>query len=154
MPRIERQIEIGARASDVFRFCHDMDRRPEWDERISRANLLSPRPIRRGSVVRIDTDPAYGGDVFSWEAEFVEYHYPSSSRLKVIDAAPSSYFADGTETWQFKKSGAGTTVTLTWEYQPRGILGRIADLLVRRRQTRQAVRQSLQNLKQTIESES
>lgn len=154
MPRIQQQIEIAARPSNVFRLCHDMDRRPGWDVRISRVKVLTTKPIRRGSVVRIDTDPAYGGAVFSWEAEFVEYHYSSSSKLKVIDAAPSSYFVDGTEEWRFRKSGAGTTVTVTWEYQPRGILGRIADFLVRRRQTRQAIRQSLHNLKQTLESES
>lgn len=153
MPRIEEQVEVTARSSDVFRFCHDLERRPEWDERVSRVNVLSPKPIRRGSVVRLDTDPASGGPVFSWEAEFVEYHYPSSSRLKVIDAAPSSYFVDGTEEWRVRKSDGGTTVTLTWDYQPRGILGRITDLF-RRRGTRQAIRQSLQNLKQTLESES
>ena len=152
MPSIEAQIEIAARASDVFRFCHDVDRRPDWDVRISRVNLLSPKPIRRGTVVRIDTDPASGGPVFSWEAEFVEYHYPSSSKLKVIDAAPSSYFVDGTEQWRFSRSGSGTTATVTWDYQPRGILGRITDLF-RRRTIRQAIRQSLENLKQALEAE-
>jgi uncharacterized membrane protein len=152
MTRIEEQIEIAARSSDAFRFCHDLERRPDWDERISRVNLLSPKPIRRGSVVRIDTNPASGGAVFSWEAEFAEYHYPSSSRLKVIDAAPSSYFVDGTEAWRFGRSGSRTTVAITWKYQPRGILGRIADLF-RRRTIRQAIRQSLENLKQTLETE-
>jgi hypothetical protein len=152
MARIKEQIEIAARPSDAFRFCHDVDRRPDWDERIGRINVLTPKPMRRGTVVRIDSDPASGGDVFSWEAEFVEYTYPSSSRLKVIDAAPSSYFVDGTEEWRFSRSGSGTTAKVIWDYQPRGILGRITDLF-RRRTIRQAIRHSLQNLKQTLETE-
>ena len=152
MPRIEEQIEIDARPSDAFRLSHDVDRRPDWDERISRINVLTPKPIRRGTILRIDTDPAAGGPVFSWEAEVVEYHYPSSSRLEVIDAAPSSYFVDGTETWRVGRSGGGATITVTWEYRPRGILGRITDLF-RRRTIRRAIRQTLENLKQTLETE-
>lgn len=151
MTRIAERIDIAARPSDVFRFCHDMGRRPEWDERISRVRILTPKPIRRGTVIRIDSRPAFGGAVFSWEAEFVEYHYPSSSRLKVVDAAPSSYFVSGTEEWRFARSGGGTSIDFTWEYRPRGILGRIADV-VRRGRTRRAIGQSLENLKQTLET--
>jgi uncharacterized membrane protein len=151
MARIEQQIEIAARPSDVFRFCHDLDRRPEWDERVTRTNVLTPKPIRRGTVIRVDSRPPFGGPVFSWEAEFVEYHYPSSSRLEVVDAAPSSYFVGGSEAWRFVRSGGGTSVDFAWEYQPRGIVGRIADV-VRRSRTRRAISQSLENLKRTLEA--
>ncbi len=153
MTGIVEKIEVGSRPRDVFRLCHDADRRPEWDERVARFRVLTPKPIRSGSLVRVDTQPATGGVVFSWEGEFVEYAYGSRSRLEVIDAARSSYFVSGSETWEVGRSGDGARVVFTWEYVPRGILGRIADTLVRRRQIRQAIVQSLKNLKRTAEAE-
>ena len=153
MPRIQKEIQIDARPTGVFRFCHDLERRPEWDERMTRAQILTPKPIRRGTVIRADTRPPMG-DVFSWEGEFVEFHFPRSSKIEVIDAAPSSSFVDGTEAWEFRRSSDGTELSFRWEYRPRGILGRILDLAVRRRATRRAIAQSLENLKGMIEAES
>lgn len=147
MARIEEQIDVAARPSRAFRLCHDVNRRPAWDERVTRMKLLTHGPIRRGSLVRVDAHPPTGGPVFSWEGEFVGYDYPSHSRLEVLDAAPSSPFARASEDWQFARRGEGTRITLVWDYQPRGILGRIADTLVRRRRTRRALEQSLENLK-------
>jgi hypothetical protein len=92
------------------------------------------------------------GAVFSWEGTFVDYSFPSRSRLEVIDAAPSSYFVTGSEEWRFEISGAGTLVKLTWDYRPRGVIGRIVDPLMRRGTTRRAVRQSLENLKEMAEA--
>jgi len=152
MPAIHKHIQIEARPTGVFRFCHDMNRRPDWDERVTRAKVLTPKPIRRGTVVRMDTKPPMG-DVFSWEGEFVEFHFPSSSRIEVIDVAPSSHFVDGSEKWVFQRSGDGTELSLVWEYRPRGILGRLLDLLVRRRTIRRAIGESLENLKEMIEAE-
>jgi len=150
MARIEEQIEIAAGATTVFRFCHDVDRRPEWDERVLRAKVLTPKPIRRGTVIRFDTRPPMG-DVFSWDGEVVDYSYPSSSRLEVTDVAPSSSFVTGTESWRFAASGGTTRVTFVWDYQPRGIVGRVLDLLVRQRATRRAIRTSLKNLKASLQ---
>ncbi len=153
MARIAAEIEVGGQPTAVFRFCHDLERRPEWDERVTRVRALTPKPVRRGTVIRVDACPALGGTVFSWEGEFVEYHYPSSSKLAVIDAAPSSYFVGGNERWDLARSGAGTRVAFTWEYRPRGILGRLTDALIRRGRTRRAIRQSLENLKEQMEAE-
>jgi hypothetical protein len=73
MARIKEQVEIAARPTRIFRFCHDMNRRPEWDERVTRIKVLTPKPLRRGTVIRVDTHPVTSGAVFSWEGEFVEY---------------------------------------------------------------------------------
>jgi len=152
MSRIEEQIEVAAGATTVFRFCHDMERRPEWDERVTRAKVLTPKPIRRGSVIRFDTEPAMGS-VFSWDGEVVEYHFPSSSKVEVVDVAPSSSFVSGTEVWRFDGSGRSTRLTLVWEYKPRGIIGRILDVLIRRGSARRAVQQSLENVRASMEEE-
>jgi uncharacterized membrane protein len=150
MPRIEEQIEVAVGATTVFRFCHDMERRPDWDERVTRAKVLTPKPIRRGSVVRFDTKPAMGS-VFSWDGEVVEYHFPSSSTVEVVDVAPSSSFVSGSETWRFDGSGRTTRLTLIWDYQPRGIIGRILDVLIQRGSTRRAMQQSLENVRASME---
>ena len=152
MPRLEERIGIARHPSDVFRLCHDWDRRAEWDERVMSVQVLTPKPIRSGTVVRFDTRPAVG-NVFSWEGEFVDYSFPSSSRVEVIDAAPSSYFVTGSEEWRLEPSGTGTLFTLTWDYKPRGLLGRIANALMRRGTTRRAIKQSLENLKELAEAE-
>lgn len=152
MARIEERVEVAAGVTDVFRFCHDVDRRPEWDERVTRAKVLTPKPVRQGTVIRFDTHPE-GGSIFSWEGEIVDYHFPSSSKLRLVDAAPSSPFSEGTETWRFSGSGGVTSLTLIWDYEPRGIVGRVLDVVTRRRAARRAIRTSLQNLKDTLEGQ-
>ncbi|MFW6157132.1 MAG: SRPBCC family protein, partial [Armatimonadota bacterium] len=126
MPRIEEQIEIEAGATEVFRFCHDVDRRAEWDQRVARAQMLSRPPMRRGTLLRFDTRPAKGA-VFTWDAEIVEYHFPSGSKLQVVDVAPSGTFSGASETWRLASSGGTTRFTLVWAYVPRGIVGRLLD---------------------------
>jgi hypothetical protein len=151
MARIEEHVHVAAARADLFRFCHDVARRPQWDERVVRVKLLTSRPIRRGTLLRVDAGRA-GRVLFSWDAEYADFHFPSSSTLRVLDAAPSSPFRAGTETWQFSPTAAGTRLTVVWDYQPRGVLARIADALGRRALTRRAIQRSLANLKTIIET--
>jgi len=150
MPLIEDSIEIAAAPSDVFRFCHDAAKRPQWDVRVMRVELLSSPPVRSGTLLRFDA--AQGGRyAFSWDAEVAAFQFPTSSTVRVLDAAPSSPFYRGRETWEFSSYGGGTRFKLSWDYQTRGILNRIADALGRRSSMRRAIRRSLANLKDTIE---
>jgi hypothetical protein len=151
MPWIEERIEIAAARAEVFRFCHDVNHRSEWDEQIAQIELLTPRPIRSGALLRID---AKGGNVFTWDAEYVEYHTPLNSKLRVIDVAPSSPFAAGSEmSWAFEAMGiSATRVIWGWDYKPHGIIARIVDFLGRRAATERAMKRSLNNLKKIIES--
>jgi len=151
MARIEESINIAAAPMTVFRLCHDFARRPEWDDRVVGIELITPAPVRRGSLVRIEAGRS-GQFLFTWDAEYVDYQLPSGSTLKVIDAAPSSPFKSGAETWQFSKSADGTQFILTWEYQPRGFIARILDAVGRRSATRRAIRRSLSRLKKLVEA--
>ena len=151
MARIEASIEIAAAPAVVFRVCHDLDRRPEWDERVVSTELITSPPIRRGSLVRIDAGRS-GQFLFTWEGEYTHYQWPSGSAVRVLDAAPSSPFKSGTEKWELRQSGDGTHFTLIWEYQPRGFVARLAYALGRRAATRRAIRRSLQNLKRLVEA--
>lgn len=152
MPRIEETIEIAAARADVFRLCHDITRRAEWDEQVVRVEMLSSRPVRSGTLLRIDAK--YGNmAVFTWDAEYAEFHMPSNSRMRVLDAAPSSPFAKGSElSWEFEQVGSGTRLTWVWDYKSQGFINRIMDVLGRRAATQRAIKRSLINLKHLIES--
>ncbi len=151
MARIEVSTEIAAAPTTIFRFCHDLDRRTEWDERVVGVEMITSPPIRRGSLVRIEVGRS-GKFEYTWDGEYTSYQLPSGSALKVLDAAPSSPFKSGTETWEFSKTADGTRFTVTWEYQPSGILSSISDALGRRGGTRRAIQRSLENLKTLIEA--
>ena len=151
MARIDVSIDIAASRTDVFRLCHDLSRRPEWDERVVKAELITRSPLRRGSLVRIDEGRS-GQFKFTWEGEYVSYQLPSSSTVNVIDAAPSSPFKTGAEHWDFSQTAGGTNLTIVWKYEPRGILSRISDTLGGRSATRNAIRRSLANLKTLAEA--
>jgi hypothetical protein len=151
MARIEEQVEIAAPSSDVFRLCHDIAKRPLWDERVGRIELITSAPIRSGTLIQVDE--RRGGNVFGWEGEYAEFKYPLNSTVKVLDAAVSSPFKAGEERWTFSKVGDATRLSLVWEYEPRNIIFRVLDGLGGRAGTRAAIRRSLSNLKQLIENE-
>ncbi len=152
MPHIEASIEIAAARSEVFRFCHDVESWSEWDQEVQHVELLTPRPLRQGTLVRIDARHA-GGAVFTWDAEYVDFQFLNSSRVRVIDAAPSSPFRAGSErVWQFSQVGNGTRLLWTWDYEPKGFLSRLMDRFQGRTATEQAIRRSLVNLKKLLES--
>ena len=151
MPHIEESIDSAAPLADVFRYCHDITRRPRWDVHVSAVELLSPAPVRQGTLFRIDASLGSGA-VFSWDAEYVAFQFPLASRVRVIDTAPSSPFAAGSEvSWQFSSVGGQTHFTWTWDYKPRGFLARIADVLGGQGATRRAIRRSQAKLKELLE---
>ncbi len=151
MPHIEASIDIAAAPADVFRFCHDLTSRPEWDERVVHIELLTPRPIRQGTLVRVDAST--GGAVFTWDAEYADFKFPLGSRVRVLDTASSSPFGAGSElSWQFSAVGGGTRFTWVWNYRPRGFMASILDKLGGRASTQRAIKSSLANVKAMIES--
>lgn len=152
MAKIEQQVHIAASPTTVFRFCHDPEKRAEWDERVAKVKVLTRGPIRTGSLIRVDASQP-GGPLFTWDAEYVSFQFPLSSKLRVFDAAPSSPFKSGTEIWRFDAEGGGTRFTLTWDYKPRNWIAAIFDFLWRRRATRRAIQNSLANLESMIEAD-
>jgi hypothetical protein len=119
---------------------------------MKRFKLITSTPIRQGTLFQADAT-APSGAIFGWEGEFAELKYPSNAVLRVLDAAPSSPFKSGTETWRFDTTGKTTKVTLTWEYQSRNVIARILDWIGGRAVTRRAIRLGLANLKKMIESD-
>ncbi len=151
MPHIEESIDISAPIGDVFRYCHDVGRRPRWDVQASHVELLSPAPVRQGTLFRIDASLG-GGAVFSWDAEYIAFQFPLASRVRVIDTAPSSPFAAGSEVnWQFSSMGGLTHFTWTWDYKPRGFIARITDALGGRGAMQRGIRRSQAKLKELLE---
>jgi hypothetical protein len=151
MPSIEESIEVAAAPATVFKFCHDVDRWTEWNDRIVGVELLSSNIIRRGTLLSVDAGRA-GEFLFSWDAEYTEFQFPRASTLRVINAAPSSPFKTGSESWKFDSVGGGTRVTVLWDYEHRSFIARIADALGGRAGTRNAIRRSLASLKTLVEA--
>ena len=152
MPQIQESIEIGVPRIEVFRFCHDVTNRPEWDEQIEHMELLTPAPLRSGTLVRVDSS-AGRGPVFTWDAEYVSYQLPHSSKLRVIDAAKTCPFRQGSElNWQFESVGTATRLTWKWDYKPQGFVAGILDKLGGRTSTQKAIQRSLGKLKELVES--
>jgi uncharacterized membrane protein len=151
MPRIEEKIEVSVARADVFKFCHDVKQRPQWDEQVDNVEILSSGPLRLGSLVRVDA--RQGGAVFTWDAEVAAYTFLQTSRVRVLDAAKTSPFGRGSELiWEFESVGTGTRLTWVWDYKPNGFMARIMDGLGRRSATRRAIRRSLANLKKMVEA--
>ncbi len=151
MPHIEESIDIATPIGDVFRYCHDVGRRPKWDAQVSGVELLSPAPVRQGTLFRIDASYG-GGAVFSWDAEYIAFQFPLASRVRVIDTAASSPFAVGSEvSWQFSSVGGLTHFTWTWDYKPRGFVARITDALGGQGAMRRGIRRSQAKLKELLE---
>jgi ribosome-associated toxin RatA of RatAB toxin-antitoxin module len=151
MPNIEESIEIAVSPATVFKLCHDVTRWPEWNDRVVGVEMLSPKPVRRGTLLSIDAGRA-GDFSFSWDAEYTEFQFPHISTLRVINAAASSPFKAGSESWKFDSMGGGTRVTVIWDYEHRNFIARIADMLGRRIATRSAIRRSLAGLKALAEA--
>ncbi len=152
MPTIEESIEIAVPRIDVFRFCHDVSNRPEWDEQIEHVELLTPAPLRSGTLVRVDGS-AGRGSVYTWDAEYISYQLPQSSRLRVIDAAKTCPFRQGSVlNWQFESVGTDTRFTWKWDYSSQGFIAGILDKLGGRASTQKAIQRSLDQLKKLIES--
>ena len=151
MPKIHAQIDIDAAPAEVFRFAHDPASRPKWDVRVVQMELITSAPVRSGTLFRVDAGS--GGYVsFSWEGEVMAFHFPHSSSIRVMDAAPSASFARGTtESWDFSSTGGGTRVTIARDYKTRGFIGRVTDALVGRASAKRALRRSLVNLKRLME---
>jgi len=151
VPRIEESVDIAVGPADVFRFCHDITRRPKWDRQVVGIEMLTPLPIRQGALLRVDCKPP-GGSVFTWDGEYVEFRLSMRSTLRVIDAASSSPFAAGSQlSWEFTQAGGSTRLTWVWDYRPRGFIARIRDSLGGRASTQRAIRTSLGNLKTMLE---
>jgi uncharacterized membrane protein len=151
MPRIEEQIEVSVARPEVFKFCHDVKQRPEWDEQVDNIEILSSGPIRQGTLVRVDA--RQGSSLFSWDAEVSAYTFLQSSHVRVLDAAKTSPFGRGSETiWEFESVGSGTRMTWIWDYKPNGFMSRIMDGLGRRSSTRRAIKRSLANMKSMMEA--
>lgn len=152
MARIEEHIDIASSSSKVFQLCHDPAKRAEWDERVVRMELITPTPVRQGTLIQVDAGRG-GSFAYSWEGEYTSFQYPTNSKVRVMDAAPSSPFKSGTEGWTFSPMGGATRFTLAWEYKPRNFFSRVGDALGGQASARRAVRRSLANLKAMIEAD-
>jgi len=137
---IEQRVSVGAAAQDVFAFLHDPERRQQWDAMADLARLEDA------------TEPAVGVRLHlrgrrtapSWVGEYAELSYPRRSVLRLVEGVGMP-FSSFSQTIEVAAAKGGSTVTLTLQYQPRG-LGRALEPVVLRPRLTTAVRKSLANI--------
>ena len=107
--RIEVSIAIDAPREAVWAIMQDFTRRTEWDERVVRAERLTPPPPGRGTRFRV-TYSVLG--VRSWvEAEYVTWDPPRRSGVHAVAFSRGSPFKAAAGSWTFEECGDGSS---TW----------------------------------------
>jgi uncharacterized protein YndB with AHSA1/START domain len=151
--KIVESIHIAASPTEVFRTCHDLELRPEWDARVDHIELQGLSNIlRKGALVRVDSH-AGSRLPFSWEGEYTLFSMPRGSTVRVMETALVSHFRPGsTEEWHFEPADGGTRFTIIWNYKVRGFLGRLYDRLYRRASAARAIRRSLAQAKELLQA--
>lgn len=151
MGRIEHATKIRATPEEVFMYFAP-DRLPLWltAEAGTRLELehLSAGELGKGSMVRV-SGKAWKHDL-SYDARIIEYAPPTRLVWRVLRGAPAA-----TVVWELEAQADGTLVRIIDDYQlPGGLLGRVLDRLLIRRQVGKKDAQTLAMLKQTVEAPS
>jgi len=137
---IEQRVTVDAAPKQVFAFLHDPDRRQQWDAMTDLARLEDASEPAVGVRLHLRgrrTAP-------SWVGEYAELAPPRRSVLRLVEGVgmPFSAFS---QTIEVAAHGGGSMVTLTFEYQPRG-LGRALEPVVLRPRLTKAVSRSLASI--------
>jgi carbon monoxide dehydrogenase subunit G len=124
MARIEGEVVINRPVEEVFDFVADERNEPRFNQRMLRAEKLSPGPVGLGSRFRAVMQS--GPRPVQVTIEFTGYQRPrrlaSTSRLSTMDI-------EGTLT--FDPVAAGTRMRWSWRMRPRGLLKLLTPVVAR-----------------------
>ena len=123
--RIECETHIKAPREFVWELIQEPTRRREWDARLTRCDLLTPRPLGKGGRVRT----GYG--LLGWvEIEYTSWQPADRSAVKTVAVSRGNAIASLVASWNFFPREDGST---TWKTQIviRGAGGRLGPLVER-----------------------
>ena len=107
--RIERETHIEVPREFLWELIQEPTRRTEWDARLTRIDVLTPRPIARDTRVRT----TYG--VLGWtEIQYTSWQPVSRSAVKSTAMSPGNPMKSLVGSWNFFPHEDGTT---TWKTQ-------------------------------------
>jgi uncharacterized protein YndB with AHSA1/START domain len=123
--RVECETRIEAPRDYVWELIQEPTRRGEWDARLTRCDLLTPRPVGKGGRIRT----AYG--LLGWvEIEYTTWEPAARSAVKSVAVSRGNAIASLAASWTLRANADGST---TWKTQLliRGGGGRLGPLLER-----------------------
>lgn len=151
--RIEVSIRINAPIELVWAITQSPARRPEWDVRVERSELLTPGPMGRGARIRNHYN-LFG--LRSWiDLEYITWEPPRRAAVRMVGGGRGGVAARMGGSWQYQAHPDGsTTWTTRFNATTRG--GPLAPLLQRVLilwMARPATEESARRLKRLVEAE-
>jgi uncharacterized membrane protein len=138
-------IEIGRAPADVFAYMADLDRQPEWQERVLETRMLTEPPLRVGSRNLQKRKVPGGPREFS--SEITAYDPPNGYSFKGLDGPLRPL---GTVRIEPLDGGTRSRVTLDFDFEAHG-LGKLLKPLATR-DARKEIPVAQEKLKERLES--
>jgi uncharacterized protein YndB with AHSA1/START domain len=144
---IVESIEIRRRPEDVFSYVTDPSHHAEWRENVESARLEGGGPLGVGS--RMTETRRVGRGERTMTSELTAYDPPRRFAFRGIDGPVRGV---GKVTVEPLEDGARSRVTIELDFEGHGI-GKLLVPLFVRRQARNEVPRSQQNLKERLEKQ-
>jgi uncharacterized membrane protein len=138
-------VSINRSPEDVFAYMSDLSRHGEWQEMIQKVEVLTDGPTRVGTQAKDLRKPPFGPAVWA-TYEITELDPPRLATFRGIDG-PIRVI--GTVT--VAPEGEGSRVSLEFDAEPHGLMGKLMMPMVRK-QMRTQVPADQQRLKERLES--
>jgi hypothetical protein len=148
--RIEKSVIINAPKEFVWDLLQDINRRLDWDARVTLARILSAGPVKRGSRIQINT--RMYGITFPAIMEFISWNPPYRSAVKSVETDRGIESVVGS--WKLEENDKGETIwTTTIVITPEpGLYGRLLSAVLSSSFEKLTV-QSQKNFKALVERE-
>ena len=152
MAKYDTSIDIDAPIEIVWALTQSAERRPEWDGRVSRVELLNADTQKKGTIMR--TLGKAWGRPFYFDLETVVFE-PGSKCAVVLVGSKGMPFVKGGGTWKYEELGdTRCRFRATQNFTPKDtLLGRIADRFMYQSYLARMTEQSLKLLKKVAEAD-
>jgi uncharacterized membrane protein len=142
---VRESVEIEAPAERVWAVVHeDFKNAPRWSHNLKKAEVLTPGPTRKGTILRYHLDTPGGEQVT--EIEHLVYNPFKVCSGSIIEGA-----LRGKWKYTYSERDGVTRLTYQMDFQPNGFTARLFFGVIER-QIPVDMRKTLQTLKRYIES--
>jgi uncharacterized membrane protein len=142
---VRESVEIEAPAERVWAVVHeDFKNAPKWSHNLKRAEVLTPGPTRKGTILRYHLDTPGGEQVT--EIEHVTYNPFKVCAGDIIDGPLKGHWK-----YSYAERSGVTRLTYQMDIEPNGFTARIFFGVIQR-QMPVDMRKTMLSLKDYIES--
>jgi uncharacterized membrane protein len=142
---VRESVEIEAPAERVWAVVHeDFKNAPRWSHNLVKAEVLTPGPTRKGTLLRYHLDTP-GGE------QLVEIDHRTYNPFKSCSGAIVEGPLKGTWKYSYAEKDGVTRLTYQMDFEPNGFTARIFFGVIER-QIPVDMRKTMQSLKRYVES--